>query len=242
MATPIALVDSRDTWGGLRDGYRRAQPGVPTSTVGQPPQFRGTRTTPGQAVPPPKILASAARNNQGTNVCVPYARVTPADELNGKGRLNTGDVCFLQRLKLSQTGQVRMNMGESDASKMGEPPYPQPTRLSAGSHPHASITRICGLDHVNRMLGPLNYKAGESVLVNSLNPADDWRELTVLSEWVLDGIVLSNDNPHFYMSTSDGQRNDQLFNVAIQGACQLNNGFGVTACPTHTRLIHALIS
>ena len=74
MATPVALVDSRDTWGGLRDGYRRAQPGVPTSTVGQPPQFRGARNAPGQAVPAPKILASAARNNQGTNVCIPYAR------------------------------------------------------------------------------------------------------------------------------------------------------------------------
>lgn len=82
MATPVALVDSRDTWGGLRDGYRRAQPGVPTSTVGQPPQFRGTRNTPGQGVPPPKILASAARNNQGTNVCVPYARKSCSTQTN----------------------------------------------------------------------------------------------------------------------------------------------------------------
>ena len=153
------------------------------------------------------------------------AGVCPADELNGKGRLNAGDVCFLQRLQLSQTGQVRYASGEHERLNKPLPP----ARLAAGSHPHASVTRLCGLDHMNRMLGPLNYKAHESVLVNSVNPADDWRELSVLNDWVLDGVVLSNDNPHFYMSASEGQRNDQLFNVAIQGACQLNNGYGAFA-------------
>lgn len=106
MATPVALVDSRDTWGGLRDGYRRAQPGVPTSTVGQPPQFRGARNTPGQGVPPPKILASAARNNQGTNVCVPYARKSCSTQTNtphtlhstGRYLLEPKLICFIWEL------------------------------------------------------------------------------------------------------------------------------------------------
>ena len=84
------------------------------------------------------------------------------------------------------------------------------------------------------MLGKNNYKPGQSVLVNSLNPADDWRKLSVLNDWVLDGVVLSNDNPYYYMSTTGDVRNDQLFNVAIQGSCQLNNGFGATPCPTRT--------
>jgi hypothetical protein len=156
------------------------------------------------------------------------AGVCPADELANKGRLNTGDVCFLQRLKLSQTGQVRMSTGEHNKLIGSDP---RPMRLAAGSHPHAAITRLCGLDHMNRMLGPTNYVAGESVLVNSRNPADDWRELSVLNDWVLDGVVLSNDNPHFYMSTTGDARNDQLFNVAIQGACQLNNGYGAPHHP-----------
>ena len=144
--------------------------------------------------------------------------MTPADELANKGRLNTGDVCFIQRHALSQTGQVRWSMGEKTQGT-------QPTRNAVGSYPHASVTRICGLDHMNRMLGPDNYKIDGSVLVNSRNPADDWRELAVLSDWTIDGVVLSNDNPHYYMSTTGGERNDQLFNVAIQGACQLNNGY-----------------
>ena len=86
--------------------------------------------------------------------------MTPADELANKGRLNTGDVCFIQRHALSQTGQVRWSMGEKTQGT-------QPTRNAVGSYPHASVTRICGLDHMNRMLGPDNYKIDGSVLVNS---------------------------------------------------------------------------
>lgn len=169
--------------------------------------------------------------------------MTPADELANKGRLNTGDVCFIQRHALSQTGQVRWSMGEETQGT-------QPTRNAVGSYPHASVTRICGLDHMNRMLGPDNYKIetngfnnprdyrGSSVLVNSRNPADDWRELSVLSDWTIDGVVLSNDNPHYYMSTTGGERNDQLFNVAIQGACQLNNGYGAPQHTCFTRSIY----
>ena len=74
MATVVDLVNSRDTWGGLRDGYRRNQLGQPTGTVGQPPSFKGVSLAPSQDVKAPKILASAARNNSGTNVCIPYAR------------------------------------------------------------------------------------------------------------------------------------------------------------------------
>jgi hypothetical protein len=74
MATVVELVNSSDTWGGLRDGYRRSQVGFPTGTVGQAPAFRGVNVDPGKEVKAPKILASAARNNAGTNVAIPYAR------------------------------------------------------------------------------------------------------------------------------------------------------------------------
>eukprot|EP00966_Prymnesium_polylepis_P041691 968156-Prymnesium_polylepis.1 len=74
MATIVELVNPSDTFGGLRDGYRRAQPGVPTSTVGQAPRYRGENNVPGSDVKAPKILSSAARQNQGTNVTIPYPR------------------------------------------------------------------------------------------------------------------------------------------------------------------------
>eukprot|EP00966_Prymnesium_polylepis_P273025 6307198-Prymnesium_polylepis.1 len=93
------------------------------------------------------------------------------------------------------------------------------------SHPHANVSRLAGLDYINRALGQGNFKAGSTVLVNSINPADDWRSLGFLNEWTLDGIVMSNDSPGYVMSSSAGGRNDQLFNVAIQGPAQVNNGF-----------------
>lgn len=278
MATPVGLVDSRDTWGGLRDGYRRAQPGVPTSTVGQAPQFRGVKTTPGQDVPAPKILASAARNNQGTNVGIPYARkfcdsnqltthgigegkryahfvsagVCPANELANVGRLNTGDVCFMQRRKLADTSRVRARynattddidgnanlagetLGRMDNSTDGRGAQRRggglPNHMMTSAvFPHSAVSRLAGIDYINRALGPDNYEIGGSILADSVNPADDWRSLRVLNEWVLDGVVMSNDNPHFYLSTSEDVRNDQLFNVCVQGTCQVNNGYGVFA-------------
>lgn len=74
MATVVSLVQPSDTFGGLRDGYRRAQLGQPNATAGQPPKFRGETNTPGQAIKAPKILSSAARQDQGSNVTIPYAR------------------------------------------------------------------------------------------------------------------------------------------------------------------------
>lgn len=74
MMSVIEAVRPSSAYGGLSDGYRRAQLGYPTGTVGQPPRFRGETNVPGNAVQAPKILSSSARNNRQTNVCLPYAR------------------------------------------------------------------------------------------------------------------------------------------------------------------------
>jgi hypothetical protein len=55
------------------------------------------------------------------------------------------------------------------------------------------------------------------------NVADEWRSLPMLREWVCDGVCLSNDEP--YCHTGNGTNDSQLFNVAIQGVCALNNGY-----------------
>ena len=74
MATIVPLVQPQDTFNGLREGYRREQLGNPTASPGQQPRFLGETNTPGQPIKAPKILSSAARQDQGTNVTVPYAR------------------------------------------------------------------------------------------------------------------------------------------------------------------------
>ena len=213
MSTVVSLVNSTPLYGGISDGYRRSQLGNPTGTVGQPPKFRGEVNKPGSDVKAPKILSSAARQNRATNVTIPYARVCSSEDLVNKGRLSPGDVAFISRYQHGLTGQARLNHAQKRQI------------ITSASTPHANISRLVGLDYVNRGLGPDNYKAGSTVLVNSSNPLDDWRSLSFLNEFTPDGVILSNDSPGYTESTSSGVRNDQIFNVGIQGPVQLNNGY-----------------
>ena len=213
MSTIVELVNSTPAHGGLSDGYRRSQLGQPTGTVGQPPRFRGETNTPGNDVKAPRILSSAARNNRATNVTIPYARVVPADELCNKGRLSPGDVAFVSRYQYGRTNQLKKNQHQKSQV------------VTSVSIAHAGVSRIAGLDYINRALGPDNYKGGSTVLVDSYNPLDEWRSLTFLNEWTLDGVVMSNDSPGYVLGASGDARNDQLFNMGIQGPVQINNGY-----------------
>lgn len=142
-----------------------------------------------------------------------FAGVCPADELCNIGRVAPGDVLFVHRNAISTTSAVRMN-------------HQQVSHLNTVADiPHARIQRVAGLDYINRALSYNNYHAQHTILVNSFNPADEWRSLSFLNDWTLDGIVMSDDSPGYMLSTSTGQRNDRLFNVAIQGPAQVNNGF-----------------
>ena len=136
--------------------------------------------------------------------------VCPADELRDKGRLGPGDVAFVHRASIGSGSKIQRNV-----------------KAAAGGYgtPDANVHSLAGVDWLNRMLGPEHYTPGKSVLVNSNNPADHWRSLSLLSEWSLDGIVISNDEPGYVLSSGTGERNDQLFNIAVQGPTQVNNGY-----------------
>ena len=142
-----------------------------------------------------------------------FAGVTPADELCNIGRVAPGDVLFVHRNAISVTSAVRMNHRQQEQV------------TTSVSMPHARVQRVAGLDYVNRSLGASNYQANHTILVNSLNPCDEWRSLGFLNDWTLDGIVMSDDSPGYMLSSGTGARNDRLFNVAIQGPAQVNNGF-----------------
>ena len=213
MSSVVSLVNSTPLYGGLSDGYRRSQLGNPSGTVGQPPKFRGETNVPGSNVKAPRILSSSARNNRATNVTIPYTRVCAADELVNKGRLSPGDVAFISRLRYSALGTFNRNHQQSRQF------------VASVSHPHADVCRLVGLDWVNKMLGVTNYVKNNTVLVDSYNPLDDWRKLKFLNTYTLDGVVMSDDTPGYVLNSSSGARNDQVFNMGIQGPVQLNNGF-----------------
>jgi hypothetical protein len=93
-----------------------------------------------------------------------------------------------------------------------------------------------GIDFLNRFLGKDFWKdkvqssqgVGTTyahILVDAVKVADDWRMVPFLTEWALDGVVLSNDQPEAYYSDSSNKRDGQLFNIGIQGVCAVNNGF-----------------
>ena len=215
MSSPLDFIAPSSKYGGLKDGYRRSQLGVPTGTVGQPPKFRGEKNKPGDAIKAPKIYSSSARQNRGTNVTIPYARVAVADELANIGRMTPGDVVFVHR--------------NADATRLQITPNANARRDAQSyvsmSTPHAQIQRLAGLDYMNRCLSVSNFEPGYNALVNSNNACDDWRNLRAFHDWVVDGIILSNDSPGYVLSSGQDARNDRIFNIAVQGLAQVNNGY-----------------
>ena len=217
MATPVVAVSSAPTYGGLT-GYKRSLLGKPTQVPSNLPAFRGRNATPGGEVRAPAIQNSKNRNDRGTNVAIPYARICPIDHTQDLGRIARGDVCFVSR---TQVTTYHVNMSRQE--------------------------RVVGLDFLNRTLGNNmsqvpqgmvahpNWSVGRTVLLGARTKtgtgtksfgnviADNWREATVLRDFVLDGIVMSNDEPHAHVS--NGTNDVQQFNICVQGPTTVNNGF-----------------
>ena len=93
MSNPVDGAAQAPIFGGL-SGYRQVANGRPSAVDGSLPVFRGARNTPGSAVEAPEIRTSYNRQDRGTNVVIPYARVVPLSHLENVGRVNPGDVVF----------------------------------------------------------------------------------------------------------------------------------------------------
>ena len=78
MATLLEAVGG-DTFGGL-SGYRRPVAGNPTRVPTNLPAFRGVQNKPGDKIGVPAIKSSKNRQNRGTNVLIPYSRVTTYED------------------------------------------------------------------------------------------------------------------------------------------------------------------
>lgn len=201
MSALVAAVGT-DTYGGL-SGFKRPTSGNPTRVPSNLPAFRGVTNTPGSNIKAPAVKSSANHPDRKTNVQIPYARVVPVEFPASLGRLAPGDVAFVSK------------------SRPGLPGYAC-----------AYQSRLIGVDALNRFMGPDYWNTMIEVgntyrylLIDSKMPADDWRSVPSLQEWTLDGVVLSNEEREIFYNASDGKRENQLYNIAIQGPTIVNNGY-----------------
>ena len=187
-----------DTFNGL-NGYKRPLQSNPTRVPGNQPSFRGVTNQPGKDIRAPAIKSSANHPDRKTNVTIPYARVTPVETPADIGRLNEGDLAFCSK-----------------------------TRPGIPGYAHARMTRLAGVDALNRWQGPDNWAMKTEdgkyryILKDAVRVGDDWRKVPFLGEWTLDGVVMSSDEKDSYYSKS---RDGNLYNIAIQGPAMVNNGF-----------------
>ena len=105
------------------------------------------------------------------------------------------------------------------------------------------------MDAVNRfMSNPFwSEKGGDGVFRHILpvseangNVADNWRAVPFLGEWSCDGIVMSSEAPE--VSGSSGKLDSQLYNIAVQGICPVNNGYSTFSRSNPNTLFVSIIA
>ena len=157
-------------------GVKRGLTGKPTGVPGGLPAFRGRNVEPGGKVKAPKI-ANGNRPNRGSNITIPYSRVTPLELLNQFcGRVSPGDLAFS-----SKTPIAFMNNQ-----------YNVPDCRAALGSSHANVTRTIGVDGMNKILYGGTATGGwvEGINAFRATPDDAWK--VVRSGWRTDD-VLAND-------------------------------------------------
>ena len=237
MATSLLnpYVGGRDRGGGAGGGGGAnpvggiSAPGNPLTGVKRPalnnpvgvpkglPAFRGRSVEPGEKIKVPK-LKNGNLNNETSNIPIPYSRVCPLEFLSGfTGRLSPGDVCFVDQYPPGFVTGPKNGANFNNAT------------LGVNS-----MTRVVGLDGLNRILTGQSAPSGWKVGVNVLEVAkgakptgvvDENGNFTLksLSRYRLDGVVRNNDEP--FASTHNGDRDAAIFNNIVQGPTLVNNGF-----------------
>jgi len=213
MSNPVGAVEAQNA----HKGVKRSVQGNPVGVPMQLPGFRGRSIDAGSAVKVPK-LRNGNLNNETSNIRIPYNRVTPLEFLSSyQGRLGPGDLIFNYKFAPGFTArQAFFNNATLGVN---------------------TLSRVVGLDGMNRILmgsGPNGWRLGENVYevpaervgygaYGVLSETDGTFALSALNEYRLDGVVISNDEPGLF--TSNGSRDNAIFNIAIQGPTETNNGF-----------------
>ena len=212
--------------GGLRDGYRRAQPGVPTVRPSVKIRSFASRVSRLRPCRRPRSSRAPRATTRGPTPCSrtpssppPTSWPTRADSTPATSASCSGDPTLRVRQRQVQHRRARQRRSRLRLAA-GSPWRGLPGRWSGAHEPHA------------RGLQP---RAPASRSVNSLNPADDWRELSVLNDWVLP--ASSCPTTSALLHEHDGRRAQRLScsTWRSRGARQLNNGSKTTRAAASPR-------
>ena len=222
----MSLTQTLSSVGNPLSGVKRPL-SKPSSIPNQPTAFRGIPNEPGKPIKAPK-LSNGNRTDRGTNVTVPCARITPLTSIAiQSGRLSPGDVCFLRRKPVgfsssTRTGQYGAHVGTGQ-----------------------QMSHMLGLDGLNRLLsgtlgGSRSFKLGDNLIDESASGQIGWTtdlfdagfkdEISILFDYRLDGVIMSNEEPGSFSTTEE--RDAAIFNIAVRGPAATNNGF--LAYETHS--------
>ena len=187
MSGPLGGVPPTSN-GWLGGSYTLASP--PTAVNGNLPA-PGAASFPGPRAPP----ISEARNDRGTNITIPYARVVPLQPPTLRNpdtsmyaespttRLVAGSLAFIWRGVGSKSADG--NRAYSDRAP------PQAAMLNRGRDVNRQQL-LCTMDHLNGTLQELDTKVREATLLNVNNDVS-YNALVDngFLDWVLDGVILS---------------------------------------------------
>lgn len=199
-------------------GVKRSAGGNPVGVPRALPSSRGRDVGPAAAIKVPK-LRNGNKNNEQSNIALPYNRVTPLEFLSGFcGRLSPGDCLFVDKFPPGFVNGANRS-----------------AHLNNSTLGVNTMSRVVGIDGLNRLLiaaKPADYVIGENLLEVDpkqklhdaiYNKEDGEFTLKTLARYRLDGIVKSNDEPGAF--TSSGTRDAAIFNVILQGPTLVNNGY-----------------
>ena len=214
VCTRMSLISAVTPTEAPQAGVKRSITGRPTGLGTNLPAFRGKPITADGPVKAPK-LSQGNRNNEGTNVAIPYNRVCPLEFLSGwTGRLSPGDVAFI--MKYPPGFLSKQVLGNN------------------GTNGTATMSRVIGLDGVNRLLhgsgNPDGWVAGDNVFVDKkiYSRSSPLKVLQVDANGRMGGFqprcstrfawtAWSSPTTSRYSFTSNGSRDAVIFNNVIQG-------------------------
>ena len=261
MSNPVDGVGKAPLFGGA-SGYKTVTNGRPNAINGSTPAFRGVTNKPGSSVSAPAIRTSYNRQDRGTNVLIPYARVVPLHHLTHIGRVQPGDVVFASTCRVNRTYSVadprrdvdmKVDRVETQMRLVGidwlnqqlggRPEYDSGVGMPEGAFVDnwaVGETVILGAPFANAQNAQVNL--GPQVVAGQGFDSPMWDPVrdNVCDEWRSLPILrewacdgIVLSNDEPNCHTGNGDRDGQLFNVGIQGMCHCNNGYGTLKAHSH---------